>query len=96
MAADYDKPRSGADILDESLDLLRPIRDVGHDSLVDVDEEADDPIELPGAGLTGEVLQAQVVPVQSDEFVCSRCFLVEHRSRRVNDVDGSAICRDCA
>ena len=32
----------------------------------------------------------------ADEFRCSRCFLVHHRSQRVTARDGSTICRDCA
>jgi hypothetical protein len=37
-----------------------------------------------------------VVPMRADEFRCSRCFLVHHRSQRVTARDGSDICRDCA
>ena len=31
-----------------------------------------------------------------DEFTCSRCFLVHHRSQLAEDRDGQAICRECA
>jgi len=35
-----------------------------------------------------------VVPRQADEFTCSRCFLVRHRSQLADEKKG--ICRECA
>ncbi|HET6499494.1 MAG TPA: DUF4193 family protein, partial [Amycolatopsis sp.] len=55
--------------------------------------------ELPGAdlsGLSGEDLTVKVVPKQADEFTCSVCFLVHHRSRLAEESSGRMICRDCA
>jgi phosphoglycolate phosphatase-like HAD superfamily hydrolase len=37
-----------------------------------------------------------VIPKQADEFNCSRCFLVHHRSRLAKEVLGQLICNDCA
>jgi uncharacterized protein DUF4193 len=34
--------------------------------------------------------------MRTDEFRCSRCFLVHHRSQRVTGRDGQDICRECA
>jgi hypothetical protein len=34
--------------------------------------------------------------MRTDEFRCSRCFLVHHRSQRVAGRDGTDICRECA
>jgi len=54
----------------------------------DVDEvDAIDGVELPGADVSGEELLVRVVPQQADEFTCSRCFLVQHRHRRVSAPD---------
>jgi hypothetical protein len=63
---------------------------------VDLDEAEADSFELPGADLADEELSVAVVPMRADEFRCSRCFLVHHRSQRVTARDGSTICRDCA
>lgn len=43
-----------------------------------------------------EDLSLSVVPTQADEFVCSRCFLVRHRSRLARSTRRTHICRDCA
>lgn len=58
MATDYDKPRStNAEVLEgDSLRFLRPDRVGGQDLLLDEDTDTADPIELPGADLSGEVL----------------------------------------
>jgi hypothetical protein len=64
---------------------------------VDVDEaEAAENFELPGADLSGEELTAAVIPMQSDEFRCSRCFLVHHRSQLAAAHDGQDICQECS
>jgi len=41
-------------------------------------------------------MTVKVVPKQADEFTCSVCFLVHHRSRLAEDNGGRLICRDCA
>jgi hypothetical protein len=52
--------------------------------------------ELPGADLSGEELTVRVLPMQTDEFRCSRCFLVHHRSQLAEERDGQPVCRECA
>ena len=34
--------------------------------------------------------------MQNDEFRCSRCFLVHHRSQLAYERDGDLICKECA
>ena len=46
--------------------------------------------ELPGADLSNEELSVRVLPRQADEFTCSSCFLVHHRSQLAKKVDGPA------
>ncbi|HZM68427.1 MAG TPA: DUF4193 family protein, partial [Nakamurella sp.] len=53
-------------------------------------------IDLPGADLSGEVLTMPVVPRQADEFTCTSCFLVQHRSRIAAHSAGRPVCLDCA
>ena len=55
--------------------------------------------ELPGAdlsGLSGEDLTVKVVPKQADEFTCSVCFLVHHRTRLAEEAGSQRVCLDCA
>ena len=46
--------------------------------------------------LSGEELTVTVVPMQSDEFRCVRCFLVHHRSQLAARSDGQQICLECS
>jgi hypothetical protein len=102
MATDYDAPRrSEADELaEDSLEELKARRNENQSGVVDVDTDApDENFELPGAdlsGLSGEELTVKVLPKQADEFTCSKCFLVHHRSRLAEQHNGQFICRDCA
>ena len=51
-------------------------------AVLDVDEsDVAESYELPGADLSDEELVVRVIPKQADEFTCSSCFLVHHRSR---------------
>jgi len=64
---------------------------------VDVDEaDLAEALELPGADLSNEELSVRVLPRQADEFTCSRCFLVHHRSQLASSKGSKLICRDCA
>jgi hypothetical protein len=98
MATDYDTPRKTDDELSEdSLEELKARRADLAASTVDVDEtELAESLELPGADLSNEELTVRVTPRQADEFTCSRCFLVHHRSQLAKQVKGQPVCRDCA
>ena len=98
MATDYDAPRKTDDDLGEdSIEELKARRVDKGASAVDVDEtEQAEGFELPGADLSGEELSVRVVPKQADEFTCSRCFLVHHRSQLAKEVGGQPVCRECA
>ena len=98
MATDYDAPRKTDDDLSEdSIEELKSRRVDNHASSVDVDEtEQAEGFELPGADLSGEELSVRVLPRQADEFTCSRCFLVHHRSQLASDTAGVLVCRECA
>ena len=98
MATDYDAPRKTDDELGEdSIEELKSRRIDKGASTVDVDEaELAESLELPGADLSGEELSVRVLPRQADEFTCSRCFLVHHRSQLASEQNGQLVCRDCA
>ena len=84
MATDYDAPRR------------TETDDVSEDSLEELKARRNEALELPGADLSGEELSVRVVPKQADEFTCSSCFLVQHRSRLASEKNGVMICTDCA
>ncbi|GAB77594.1 protein of unknown function [Austwickia chelonae] len=99
MATDYDAPRKtdDDDLGEDSLEELKARRGDKSASSVDVDEtEQAEGFELPGADLSGEELSVRVIPKQADEFTCSRCFLVHHRSQLAKEVNGSPVCSECA
>ncbi len=98
MATDYDSPRkTDDDINEDSIEELKARRVDKSASAVDVDEvEAAENLELPGADLSGEELSVRVLPRQADEFTCSRCFLVHHRSQLAKEVGGQPVCKECA
>jgi Domain of unknown function (DUF4193) len=99
MAAstDYDTPRRPVvDLEEDSLEELKTRRTSTQSGSVDVDEaEAADSYELPGADLSDEELTVAVVPMRADEFRCSSCFLVHHRSQLAGQRKGQDICREC-
>jgi hypothetical protein len=95
---DYDAPRSTpVDLAEDSLEELTARRATAQSPTVDLDEvDTDETFELPGAELLDEELTVAVVPMRADEFRCSRCFLVHHRSQLAAKRDGQEICRECA
>lgn len=94
---DYDAPRRPAiEIEDDGLQQLTTHNTAARSSKVDTDEaDATGTFELPGAEDSSEELTVTVVPMQPDEFRCTRCFLVHHRSRRTTRPDGQTLCPDC-
>ena len=98
MATDYDSPRAADDELGEdSLEELKARRAEAQTGSVDLDEaDLAESLELPGADLSGEELTVKVLPRQSDEFTCSRCFLVHHRSQLADTHGDQLICTECA
>ena len=99
MATDYDAPRrtETEDVSEASLGELQARLSEAQAAGVDVDRPQ--PVEaygLGGADLSGEELSVRVIPKQADEFTCSSCFLVHHRSRLASEKNGVMLCTDCA
>ncbi len=97
MATDYDAPRkSEEDLNEDSLEELKSRRSDKPTAVVEEDEsDLAAGFELPGADLSGEELLVLVVPPQADEFTCSSCFLVRHRSQIAREKDGRLYCKEC-
>jgi len=95
-ASDYDARRvSDVETGDRSaLRELAPALPMS--TAVIVDDDTNEAIfELPDADLSGEELSVTVIPARADEFTCSSCHLVQHRSR-LRSVGGEPpICADC-
>jgi len=95
VATDYDTPRNDPEEqTEQSLEALKARR---ADSAADLGDDADPfeaELDLPGADLGDEELSIRVVPKQADEFTCTRCFLVHHRSQLADEK--RVICNDCA
>ena len=104
VITDYDAPRRSILGVDtESLEALSAAAKTAARS-PDVDLEEDDTAEgidlpgadLSGADLSGEVLTMPVIPQRADEFTCTSCFLVQHRSRIAGHSAGRPVCLDCS
>jgi hypothetical protein len=98
VATDYDAPRkTDEELAEDSLEELKARRADKVNSAVDIDEdELAETLELPGADLSDETLTVRVLPKQKDEFTCSKCFLVHHRSQYVRGEEGKEVCKECA
>ncbi|HUO38295.1 MAG TPA: DUF4193 domain-containing protein [Mycobacterium sp.] len=98
MATDYDSPRTPVDdeLAEDALQGLTGHRDPVQSAVVDADE-ADSAgwFELSGADLSEEELSVGVIPKRADEFTCSCCYLVYHRSRLARVMGDYMICVDC-
>jgi hypothetical protein len=97
MATDYDAPRKTDDEVEaDSIQELQARRSDKTSGVVDEDEtEAAEGFELPGADLSGEELSVHVLPRQADEFTCTSCFLVHHRSQLAKENGTEMICTEC-
>jgi hypothetical protein len=94
-ASDYDARRT-TDIETQDPSTLRELAPGSSTTVVDDDPNDVLFFELPGADLSNEELSVTVIPQRADEFVCSSCFLVQHRSRLVKTSSGLPVCADCA
>ncbi len=92
-AIDYDAPRQNPDGAD-SLEQLQAQLVATDPAVVDVDDSVlAESYASAGVDLPEEELAVPVIPIQADEFRCSRCFLVQHKSMRGrSDYD---VCVDC-
>lgn len=95
-ATDYDARRAP----DPETSDSSPIRELaasGPTTAV-VDEDPSDVLffEAADADLSGEELSVTVIPLRTDEFTCSSCFLVQHRNRMRVSGAGLPVCADCA
>ena len=66
------------------------------DALIDLaDAVLAEAYALPGAELAPETLDIEILAQQADEFTCSSCFLVRHRSQLARENGPLLFCSDC-
>ncbi|WP_166984674.1 DUF4193 family protein [Canibacter zhoujuaniae] len=96
MATDYDAPRKSAEDENESLEALKERPEAGASTMNDVD--ADNlGFEMTGGDDISDVeLDVVVLPQQDDEFTCTNCFLVRHRSQFDHDGQFGPVCAECS
>jgi Domain of unknown function (DUF4193) len=95
VATDYDAPRIKPEDEPDGIEELKTAPRAERQSGGFDDDDVVESVELPGSDLSGEELVVPLVPVQTDEFTCTQCFLVHHQSQRASP-SGPAVCRDCA
>ncbi len=96
-ASDYDARRVSDVETQDPSNLRELATTLPVSSTTVVDEDPNDVLffELPGADLSSEELSVTVIPQRADEFTCSTCFLVQHRSRLRKSGSGLPVCADC-
>lgn len=98
MAADYDELRTEVkETQENSLEALKSASAPDARSVVrelDVPDDAE-VVGIPGGEIVAEELTVVVVPEAKDEFTCSSCFLVRHRSQIAKERDGHLYCSEC-
>jgi hypothetical protein len=94
-ASDYDARRVSETKDAPALRELGPTRPASSSTTADEDDNDVLFFELPDADISGEELSVTVIPQRSDEFTCSSCYLVQHRSRLRRSSSGLPICADC-
>ena len=97
MAADYDDLRPEIkEAQEQSLEALQTASAPGSVSAVLELEGSDEPdTSVPAGEIVAEELVVGVVPQGADDFICSSCFLIPHRSQIARKKDGQLYCTDC-
>ncbi|WP_442543672.1 DUF4193 domain-containing protein [Arthrobacter sp. KN11-1C] len=98
MATDYDELRNDVkESQDSSLEALQSANKPDAQSVIRELHETDalDDAMVPGGEFVNEELVVQVIPQAEDEFTCSSCFLVRHRSQIARQKDGHFYCVEC-
>jgi hypothetical protein len=98
VATDYDKPRTSDSMTDPApepaLQALTSQRADAAAGLVDETDPVEALLDAPQADFSGEELTVPLVPRQADEFTCTVCYLVHHRSQLADEK--RIICVECA
>lgn len=97
MAADYDDLRPEVkEAQEQSLEALQTANAPDPVSAV-LELEGSDELDtgVPAGEIVAEELVVDVIPQRADEFICSSCFLIHHRSLIARKKDGQLYCIEC-
>jgi hypothetical protein len=98
MARDFDARRNADaeedELQEQSLETLKAQRAGAVAYLGDDVDALEVELDPPDVDVRDEDMSLRVLPRQADEFTCTRCFLVHHRSQLADA--GRAVCSDCA
>ncbi|MSW66876.1 MAG: DUF4193 family protein [Actinobacteria bacterium] len=90
-------PRMGdEDQAQQELQALKLVHAQNNDAAIAARLEIAENLELPGADHHDDGLALDILPKQLDEFTCSKCFLVHHRSQLDHEGVHGPVCTDCS
>ena len=87
------QPEPGIGEVESIQDLLAKQESATEQAEADVEEEEDVAVALRSDERLEPLDSSRIVPIQSSEFMCKRCFLVKHRSQLKDKT--RQLCRDC-
>jgi hypothetical protein len=93
LADAAEPPEQGLGEVESIQDLLAKQENASEEAEAATEDE-DDTATALARDERLEPLDTRVVPIQSSEFTCKRCFLVKHRSQLADKK--KMLCRDCA
>jgi hypothetical protein len=88
------QPEPGIGPVESIQDLLAKQETASERAEADTEEEEDASAALNRDERLEPLDSTRIVPMQSSEFMCKRCFLVKHRSQLADKK--KMLCRDCA
>lgn len=95
MSVDYDVRRQSDEAkVEDSLKEFEFRAETSSVAVLDEEETPNEREQNPWVLESNEELRVRVVPEQHDEFTCTSCFLVHHRSQLV-EVGNGLVCSDC-
>jgi uncharacterized phage infection (PIP) family protein YhgE len=87
-------PEPGLGQVESIQDLLAKQETASQQAEAATEEDVEDASAALNRDERLEPLDTRIVPMQSSEFMCKRCFLVKHRSQLADKK--RTLCRDCA
>lgn len=88
------QPEAGIGEVESIQDLLAKQETASEQAEAETEDDEDTPVSKGRDERLEPLDSTRIVPMQSSEFMCKRCFLVKHRSQLADKK--KMLCRDCA
>ncbi len=88
------QPEAGIGEVESIQDLLAKQESASEQAEAETEDDEDTPAPKGRDERLEPLDSTRIVPMQSSEFMCKRCFLVKHRSQLADKK--KMLCRDCA